>query len=283
MFFYDYSTRTAATGKIDASGAFVHLQTFPVNQFGKWPQIASVGCGVLFFYSDEGANVLSASGRVDGAGGYTHLKDYPANQFAKSFQVVPLGGGRVFFYNSTTGAAKVGKFDTSGNYTNLKDSQAGTFGKWTSIVPFETGEVFFYNGDFADETGTQAAIGKFDSFGAFSQTASFPVNQFGKWSSITALAGRWALFQYSDGVSFPQATGQFTAAGAFNHKKNVALGRFWGATPIDEGSQLFLYSSAGSDGGAFVKAASGRMDAAGDIKLRDLGPSFDRWSHIVAA
>ncbi|WP_162951058.1 hypothetical protein [Streptomyces sp. CC0208] len=282
MFFYDYSTRSAATGKVDASGAYIHLQTFPVNQFGKWTQIASLGCGVLFFYNDEGTNVVSASGRVDGAGGFFHLKDYALNQFAKSFRVVPLGAGRVFFYNYDTGAAKVGRFDTSGNYTNLKDYPAGTFGKWDSIVPFETGEVFFYNGDFSDETGTQAAIGKFDSSGAFSQTVSFPVNQFGKWSSITALSGRWALFQYSDGVSFPQATGQFTAAGAFNHKKNVALGRPWSAIPIDEGSQLFLYSSAGSDSGAFVKAASARMDAAGDIKLRDLGPDFSRWSHIVA-
>ncbi|MEW2806582.1 hypothetical protein AB0929_05560 [Streptomyces massasporeus] len=281
MFFYDYNTRAAATAKVDASGAFIHLQTFPVNQFGKWTQIASLGCGVLFFYNDEGANVISASGRVDGAGGYTHLKDYALNQFAKSFQVVPLGAGRVFFYSST-GAAKVGRFDTSGNYANLKDYPAGTFGQWTSIVPFETGEVFFYNGDFSDETGTQAAIGKFDSSGSFSQTVGFPVNQFGKWSSITALSGRWALFQYTDGVFFPQATGQFTTAGAFNHKKNVALGRFWTAIPIDEGSQLFLYSSAGSDAGAFVKAASGRMDAAGDIKVRDLGPDFSRWSHIVA-
>lgn len=275
MFFYNRSTQVAASGKLDAAGDYMHLKTFPAGQFNKaWRQIVPLGCGMLFFYDEETGN--AATGRLDAVGDYTNLKDFPATQFGKSWTIVPVDGSRLFFYNSATGAAKTGRFDSTGNYFNLKDFPPGQFGTWTSIVSVDGGAMFFYNADWNDETGTQAAYGKIDSAGNYAHLKDFQVGQFGKWSSITSLIGRWLLFYTFDGLSFFAGTGKLDASGNYTHVKDVNPGMSWQYILPVEGQNLFFYRD-----GTDKRAASGRIDSTGDVKRRDFGAAFGSWSVIA--
>jgi len=78
LFFYNSQTRAAASGELDALGAFINLKDFAAGQFGTWTHIVSVS-GRLFFYNQE--TRAAASGELNAAGDFITLKDFAAGQF----------------------------------------------------------------------------------------------------------------------------------------------------------------------------------------------------------
>jgi hypothetical protein len=274
MFFYNADTRVAASGKLDAAGDYIHLKSFPANQFGAWTRIVSLRDSMILFSNAETGQ--AAVGKLNSTGDYTHLKDLPL--FGKGHIIVPVDDSRLFTYYPATGAAKTGKIDAAGNYTNLKELPAGQFGPWQDIVSLDGGMLFFYHADWDDALGgTKAASGMIDTFGNYTHLQTFPTGQFGKWSQVLALAGRWLYFHLAqDSLNAPAATGKVSPDGKYSHVKSISTNPgYWNVVPV-EGYQLFHYRS-----GTTTRAASGRIDSTGDVKQRDFGNAFGLWSLIA--
>ncbi|WP_425148234.1 glycosyl hydrolase family 18 protein [Deinococcus sp.] len=261
LLFYNATTGSGVTGRLDASGTFTTLNSY--GNFSKgWTTAVSTLSGIFFY---NGLSGTSGLGTIDTAGNFQNVNN--ERNFSKGWtQVVSTPNG-LLFYNAITGSGATGRLDASGSFTTLRTYNNFSKG-WTQVVSTPNG-LLFYNGF----SGT-SALGTIDAAGNFQTLKTY--SNFSKgWTQVVSTPNGLLFY---NGFSGTSALGTIDAAGNFQTLKTYSnFSKGWTQVVSTPNGLLFYNATTGS-------GATGRLDASGSFTTLKTYNNFSKgWTLIVAA